>query len=357
MQFRKLVLSLCLGLACGLTALAPPAQACSTFCLTGPSGPVFGKNYDWSIGHGAVLINPRGKAKVASIPAGGNPARWISRYGSVTFNQYGREMPNGGLNEAGLVVEILWLDETRYPASDDRAELEQLQWIQYQLDTRATVPEVLAADAEVRIRPRPGVPVHFFVADRAGRVAAIEFLDGKMVAHTGKDLPVPALTNTVYADALAAWKRTGAQLGGSSEARFTRAAERVRSARVTTASEAVRYAFDTLSDVTHRSHTMWSLVYEPAAGRVWFRTRDHRPIRSIDLARLDFACSAPPKGLDLEARLEGDVTERFTRFGTSENLALVRRSVRATPFLKSMPDPAIEAVARYPDSLACSAAP
>jgi penicillin V acylase-like amidase (Ntn superfamily) len=199
--------------------------------------------------------------------------------------------------------------------------------------------------------------VHFLVADRAGRVAAIEFLDGEMVAHTGKDLPIPALTNTVYADALAAWKRTGAQPGGSSEARFTRAAERVRSARFKSASEAVRHAFDTLSDVANRSHTMWSIVYEPAAGRVWFRTRDHRPIRSIDLARLDFSCSAPPIGLDLEARLEGDVTERLTRFGTRENLALVRRSVRATPFLKSMPDPAIDAVARYPDSLACVAAP
>lgn len=354
MQFRKLVLSLCLGLACVL-ALHASARACSTFCLTGPSGPVFGKNYDWFIGHGAVLVNPRGKAKVANTPPGSKPARWVSRYGSVTFNQYGREMPNGGMNEAGLVVEILWLAETRYPGSDDRAEMEQLQWIQYLLDTRATVPEVLASDADVRIRPRPGVPVHFLVADRAGRVAAIEFLGGKMVAHTGKDLPVAALTNTVYADALEAWKRTGVQRGGSSEARFTRAADRVRTARLTTASAAVRYAFDTLSDLGQHSHTVWSIVYEPAAGRVSFRTREHRAIRSVELARLDFACSAPPVGFPLDARLEGDVTGRFTRFGSAENLALVRRSVRATPIIDDMADADIEAVARYSDRLACAA--
>lgn len=357
MHVRNLVLSLCLGLAGALALPASPARACSTFCLAGPSGPVFGKNYDWFTGHGALLVNARGMAKVANTPPGGNPARWVSRYGSVTFNQYGREMPSGGLNEAGLVVELMWLGDTQYPASDDRAELEPLQWIQYLLDTCATVPEVLATDAEVRIRPRPGVPLHFLVADRAGRVAAIEFLDGKMVAHTGKDLPVPALTNTVYADALQAWKRTGARPGGGSEARFARAAERVRNARPRTASEAVRYAFDTLSDLGQYSHTVWSIVYEPAAGRVWFRTREHRPIRSIELARLDFSCAAPPVGLGLEARLEGDVSGQMKRFGTDENLALVRRSVRATPILKNLPDSVIETTARYPGRLRCAAVP
>jgi choloylglycine hydrolase len=26
---------------------------------------------------------------------------WTSRYGSITFNQYGREFPSGGINEKG----------------------------------------------------------------------------------------------------------------------------------------------------------------------------------------------------------------------------------------------------------------
>ena len=39
--------------------------------------------------------------------AKGTPASWVSKYGSVTFNQYGRELPTGGMNEAGLVVETI----------------------------------------------------------------------------------------------------------------------------------------------------------------------------------------------------------------------------------------------------------
>jgi choloylglycine hydrolase len=33
----------------------------------------------------------------------GKTISWISKYGSITFNQYGREFPTGGMNEKGLV--------------------------------------------------------------------------------------------------------------------------------------------------------------------------------------------------------------------------------------------------------------
>lgn len=32
---------------------------------------------------------------------------WTSRYASVTFNQWGREFPMDGMNEAGLVVALV----------------------------------------------------------------------------------------------------------------------------------------------------------------------------------------------------------------------------------------------------------
>jgi penicillin V acylase-like amidase (Ntn superfamily) len=77
-------------------------------------------------------------------------AEWVSRYGSVTFNQYGREMPNGGINEAGLVVETLMLPRARNPApTTGRAVI--VAWVQYQLDNSGTVAEVIASDANVRI--------------------------------------------------------------------------------------------------------------------------------------------------------------------------------------------------------------
>ena len=86
-----------------------------------------------------------------ALPPQEKPASWVSRYGSVTFNQYGREFPNGGMNEAGLVVELMWLDDTTYPATDGRPALDCLEWIQYQLDTAATL-----SDHRLRLRRVPG---------------------------------------------------------------------------------------------------------------------------------------------------------------------------------------------------------
>src|SRR5919107_239450 len=90
-----------------LVAFAPRARGCTTFCLTAGDGVYFGKNYDWDFGRGFLFVNKRGLAKTAMLDAPRQrPAEWVSKYGSLTFNQYGREQPHGGINEAGLVVEL-----------------------------------------------------------------------------------------------------------------------------------------------------------------------------------------------------------------------------------------------------------
>ena len=97
------------------------AAACTTFMLERGAERVVGKSYDWYMGQGLVLVNKRGVAK-RSLPVkpGDRPAQWQSRHASVTFNQYGREFPAGGMNDAGLVVEIMWLDSSTYEKADDR---------------------------------------------------------------------------------------------------------------------------------------------------------------------------------------------------------------------------------------------
>src|SRR6185436_6195158 len=92
-----------------LTAAA--SDACTTFCARG----LFGRNYDFEIGHGMVVVNKRAMRKFAE-----SGASWASRFGSVTFNQFGRDNPMGGMNEKGLVVELMWLNGTRYPDADAR---------------------------------------------------------------------------------------------------------------------------------------------------------------------------------------------------------------------------------------------
>ncbi|MCW3110901.1 MAG: linear amide hydrolase, partial [Segetibacter sp.] len=89
----------------------------------------FGKNYDWMTGTGSVNTNLRGLAKSSLPLEGGNILKWTSKYGSTTFNQYGKEFPNGGMNEKGVVVELMWLTESKYPTQDNRSALSVLQWI------------------------------------------------------------------------------------------------------------------------------------------------------------------------------------------------------------------------------------
>ena len=108
--------------------------ACTTFSLHQNGQIVFGKNYDWHLGRGLVIVNKRGVSKTAMPGLQDDPgeyAKWTSKYGSLTFNQYGREMPMGGMNEAGLVVELMSLSETQYPQPDARHAIKDLQWIQY----------------------------------------------------------------------------------------------------------------------------------------------------------------------------------------------------------------------------------
>src|SRR5687768_12974444 len=183
-----------------------PVYACTTFCLKSRGEVLFGKNYDWMIGDGLVFVNKRGVSKVSTEDV--NPAKWVSKYGSVTFNQYGWESPSGGMNEAGVVIELMWLDDTQYPKADERPAIDVLEWIQFNLDTAATTDAVIRNSSTVRIAS--AVKLHYLVSDRSGNSATIEFLDGQLVAHTGNHLPFSALANDTYIRSLEHTKKAGA---------------------------------------------------------------------------------------------------------------------------------------------------
>src|SRR6185436_5175860 len=96
--------------------------------------------------------NLRGLFKTSMQTSDGKTISWVSKYGSITFNQYGKEFPTAGMNEKGLVVELMWLDGTHYPQKDQRPSVDVLQWIQYELDNSATVEQVIKTDATLRIK-------------------------------------------------------------------------------------------------------------------------------------------------------------------------------------------------------------
>ncbi len=300
-----------------MIAAATAADACTTFFTNG----FFGRNYDFEIGYGLVMVNKRDMRKTSE-----KQAAWTSRYGSVTFNQFGRDNPTGGMNEKGLVVELMWLSGTKYPEVDARREIGNLEWIQYQLDTAATVHEVIASDAKVRITPR-NAPLHFLVADATGDAAAIEFLDGKMVVHKAN-----VLANDPYTESVASMKHGALD-------RFARATNGLGSATRPTEAFA-------LLDKVAQPHTQWSIVYDTRNLSIYWRTARNRTQRGSSLKQFDFSCSAPVQVADIDGG-------SFRDYTTEQNAALVRRSVRGTSFLKDTPDDEIEKSARWPERSTC----
>lgn len=336
---------------------ASDVLACTTFCLKNKGEVLFGKNYDWMIGDGMIYVNKRGVAKVSQMEK--NPAQWESKYGSVTFNQYGRETPSGGMNEAGLVIEIMWLDGTKYPASDGRPEIGVMEWLQHNLDTAATVAEVIKNTEGVRVFSP--VTLHYLVADKNGDSTTIEFLDGELVAHSGDKLPVATLTNDTYASSLEYAKKTdpAAAKSISSLDRFARASKRTSefSAKPKTEKEAVDYAFETLADAAQPGFTQWSIVYDQKRGKVYFRTLKSPAIKMIDTRAFDYACGSTVKMLDIDTPAAGETNSRFIDYTREGNRNLIERAFKGTPFLKDVPTVAIDQNAAIPEKFGCATSP
>lgn len=338
-------------IAFALFLLPVPSFACTTFCLKNKGEVLFGKNYDWMIGDGLVFVNKRGVTKQST--ASKNAAKWTAKYGSVTFNQYGWENPSGGMNEAGLAIELMWLDDTKYPELDGNPTLDVLEFIQYSLDSFATTEEMIKATADLRIESR--VTIHFLVNDKNGNSATIEFLNGKLTPHYGEKLQVAALANDTYERSLEFSKKNSAPQGKGSLQRFTRAAEKAKEFENQERSEkeSIDYAFDTLKNVEQPGYTQWSIVYDQKRAKIHFRTLQSPQIKTIDAKALDYTCGSAVKILDINSKTDGDVTAQFKDFTKAANRDLIERSFTGTPFLKNVPAIAKDGLASYPEKFGC----
>lgn len=344
-----------------LVHINPYLDACTTFCLKYGKNLVFGRNYDWSIGHGFVMVNKRSLVKRAlnSFDPSAKPVEWISKYGSITFNQYGKEYPMGGMNEAGLVVEVMWLDSTQFPASDERPALGELPWVQYQLDNFFSVKEVINSDKSIRIVTN-SQPIHFLVSDKTGQTATIEFLNGKMVYHTEKNLPFKALTNNTYDDSIK-YLNDHKGFGGDNDIssseesldRFVRAANMLKNYKKAKKKDIVDYAFSVLESSKQQRGTQWSIVYDIKNMMVHFKTKRAPEIKIFKFKDFDFSCPTPSKVINMHTEKIGDIGPHFVEYSTAINRELIGASFRGTEFLKHISDEALDQLAKYPESIVC----
>ncbi|MEE4272218.1 MAG: linear amide C-N hydrolase [Thermoanaerobaculales bacterium] len=340
-----------------LSAIVPaiPADACTSFLIKHPDGPLMAKNYDWDVADGFLVVNPRSLSKTALVAEGLTPVRWSSRYGSVTFNQYGREFPLGGMNEVGLAMEVLWLDGTEYPDAAGRRSIGTLQWVQYCLDSYRSVDDVVASASELAISGTASV--HFLACDATANCAVIEFLDGTLVSRSERTLPLPVLTNNTFAESLDYLNLTlgyGGEpvepKGTGSLARFARAANGSHRARTTPGGNRINDAFAVLADVAQPDSTQWSIVYDLRGRTVHYRTAANPKTRTFTMRGVDLECSGHTVVADLLADGEGPAVMK--PFSGEANRAVIEAAFAAEALKAPAPE-VIDAMATYSDHVRC----
>jgi penicillin V acylase-like amidase (Ntn superfamily) len=188
---------------------AGPAEACTRAVYFGKNGQtVTGRSMDWAEEMGNTMwVFPRGMARDSGLGKGA--LTWTSKYGSVAVSVYECGTADG-MNEKGLVANMLYLAESEYsPAGDDRPALVISSWAQYMLDNFATVAEAVAdARAEryrmVTVTSPDGSAgnVHLSISDTSGDSAIFQYLGGKLVIFHGRQYQV--MTNSpIYEQQLA----------------------------------------------------------------------------------------------------------------------------------------------------------
>jgi choloylglycine hydrolase len=268
-----------------------PTFACSIF-MQAQTGMV-AKNYDWSLVAGEVMVRPRAAIKKSMH----SNKSWTSLYGSVTFNHYGPDLPTGGMNEHGLVIEALILGETKYktPTSAEKLKLiNESEFMQYQLDMHKNVSEVIASLKDLSLT-KVHVPIHYFTCDQSKQCAVIEFIQGKTIIYTDDTLEIPVLTNLNYRTLVEGYKNdVQSSAGFVSHIRFRKLND---------------FALEGLSkmdmlkklnSVKFKDLTAWQILYSPQDKTLDYLTKfSARPV-AVDLKKLDFKCSAQLKVMSLE---------------------------------------------------------
>jgi penicillin V acylase-like amidase (Ntn superfamily) len=301
--------------------------ACTRVVYQGPGNTIItARSMDWKTEIPANLwIFPAGMEREGVV--GPNSIQWTSKYGSVIASAWDIATADG-MNEKGLVTNILWLAETEYPPYDMNGSVKGLSvaaWAQYVLDNFATVAEAVEElhreDFVVVSSNIPGTDkfstLHLSISDASGDNAIFEYINGKLVIHHDRSYNV--MTNSpVFDEQLALnnyWKSIPGTvfLPGTNRAadRFVRASYYIDAipatdnTRVAVASVlsvirncSVPYGIGTW-DEPNISTTRWRSVADQKSLVYYFETALTPNTFWVDLNDIDFSIGMPVRKLDL----------------------------------------------------------
>jgi choloylglycine hydrolase len=330
------------ALAATAALLTSEAPACTRVVYQGPNATYLtGRSMDFKDPMVSNLwVFPRGMKRHGA--AGPRSVEWTSAYGSLIVSGYEISTVDG-MNEAGLNANLLWLADARYPEDDGVAPRISLSiWAQYFLDQFATVAEAIdharrvpvhVVSGEVPGRPGRLAPLHLSLSDATGDSAILEWVEGKLRIHHGREFRV--MTNEpVYDEQLAImryWKGVDARafLPGTNRApdRFVRASHYidavVQSDDPRTAAAAVFSVIRNVSvpygislpDAPNLSTTRWRVVADHKNQVFYAESATSPNVFWVNLKRLDFSKGAATRvlklGVDMNRILAGEVSGEF----------------------------------------------
>ena len=316
------------------------SDACTRVVYEGPEGMIAtGRTMDWKEDPQTNLyIFPRGLERKGAESA--NTVKWISKYGSVVAAGYDIGICDG-MNEKGLVANLLFLPESVYETENDqRAVLGLSIWTQYVLDNFATVDEAVEDLKQDKFRiDAPDLPngvksrLHLAISDSTGNNAIIEYLDGHVSIYEGKQYQV--LTNSpAYNLQLAIndyWKQVGGlnMLPGTNRSsdRFARASFYINAVSQTSdPAVAIPTVFSVIRNVSvpygistpdspHISSTRWRSVCDQKDLVYFFEKTVPMAVMHVDFKDIDFSKGSGERVLKLSdgKNYEGNVTKEFVK--------------------------------------------
>lgn len=278
---------------------------------------ITGRSMDWKEDlRSNIYVFPKGMHRSGYDK--GPTIEWIAKYGSVITAGYDIGTADG-MNEAGLVANLLYLTESEYTRPNDTRPIMGVSiWTQYVLDNFATVSEAVLELKKENFRIHaPQMPngelstLHLAISDPTGNAAIFEYIEGKLVIHEGKEYQV--MTNSpIYRKQITLneyWKQIGGlvMLPGTNRPtdRFVRASFYINSiVHTDNPSLAVAGVFSVMRNVSvplglstpdqpHISSTRWRTVAEQKHKVYYFESTITPNIFWIDLRKLNFEEGAP----------------------------------------------------------------
>ena len=291
--------------------------ACSAFYYNGENK-ILAKNFDWGFGQGYLIKNIRGQQKYSYGFRGNNVAGWISKFGSITFNQNGKEFPYGGINEKGLVVEQLWLGNTEYQENNNKT-ISELEWIQYQLDNYEKVDEVIENINSLTIKPI--ARIHYFLADKNGVSAVIDFVNGDVKIDRKQD-KFQVITNETSEDSKKYYD-FNKDINPNSRSHFDRYCILRNNLNVENLS--ISESFKKLNLVKEDEpnyKSYWSIVYDINKLEFYFKSVDNSEIKKVSLKDFSFHSNS-----NTEFSLINSNKVNFQPYSSNDNLRLLTNAI------------------------------